>query len=70
VIYFHCGHGQDRTGELAAAYLLQYTAASFQEVWRFNRNLGMDVPANINAMQWLCEWVRVTARPTLNCALS
>jgi len=57
VLYFHCGHGQDRTGELAGAYRLKYTTDSFADVWRENKEMGMDVPENINALLWYCLYL-------------
>lgn len=36
VVYVHCGHGQDRTGEMAGAYLLQYVGISMQQIWSTN----------------------------------
>lgn len=36
VVYVHCGHGQDRTGEMAGSYELQYLTWSFQQIWSYN----------------------------------
>eukprot|EP01111_Echinosteliopsis_oligospora_P011861 TRINITY_DN4007_c0_g1_i1.p1 TRINITY_DN4007_c0_g1~~TRINITY_DN4007_c0_g1_i1.p1 ORF type:complete len:193 (+),score=42.68 TRINITY_DN4007_c0_g1_i1:239-817(+) len=59
VVYFHCGHGQDRTGELAGTYELQYLSTSFYSLWQYNINMGMDVVANKNAMMWFCEYWKI-----------
>ncbi|KAL0483018.1 imidazoleglycerol-phosphate dehydratase [Acrasis kona] len=58
VFYFHCGHGQDRTGELSATYEMQFMNKSYNTVMDFNIKLGMDVPENINAVDWYCEYLQ------------
>jgi len=70
VLYFHCGQGQDRTGEFAASYLMTYKGETFQSVWEYNKKVGMDVPENIHAMQWYCYYLRFGTNFNLDCQLS
>jgi len=57
VLYVHCGHGQDRTGQMAGGYRLAYLNATWAEVVKFNLDLGMDVRANLNALEWHCLYL-------------
>jgi len=68
VTYIHCGHGQDRTGELAGSYMMQYQKWSFEQTWDYNVNMGMDVVENMNAMEWDCEYLFYGLNYTLNCS--
>jgi len=54
VVYVHCGHGQDRTGEMTGAYELQYNLKTFQEIWSYDTGMGMDVVENEHSLQWYC----------------
>jgi protein tyrosine/serine phosphatase len=50
VVYIHCNHGQDRTGELAAAYRIRYLNATVEKEMEDNRGMGADVVMNKNAV--------------------
>ncbi|KAI9026974.1 hypothetical protein DFJ74DRAFT_704398 [Hyaloraphidium curvatum] len=61
VAFFHCNHGQDRTGELAAAYRIRYFNSTAEAELEENMRIGMDVPENINAVWWFGEWKMANA---------
>ncbi|RUS33320.1 hypothetical protein BC938DRAFT_472124 [Jimgerdemannia flammicorona] len=60
VWYFHCGHGQDRTGELSGAYNLRWMNQTYAQVVAYNNALGWDVPQNQHAMEWYSLWLNAT----------
>jgi len=60
VIYVHCGHGQDRTGEMIGSYELQFVnGTTFQGIWATNIAMGMDVVVNENSLRWFCAYMAV-----------
>lgn len=59
VVYFHCNHGQDRTGELAAAYNIRYLNKTVEGELEYNKKMGMDVRENMNSVRWFGEWWKV-----------
>jgi len=71
VIYVHCGHGQDRTGEMIGTYQLEYTSTTFQKIWATNTGMGMDVEVNMNSLQWFCAYWAAVNNKNFNtfCAL-
>jgi len=69
VLYVHCGHGQDRTGEMSASYLMQYKGQSWEQVYTFNTKMGMDQVPNILAMQWYCYYLKYSMAYSLDCTL-
>eukprot|EP00033_Pygsuia_biforma_P000375 GCRY01000449.1.p1 GENE.GCRY01000449.1~~GCRY01000449.1.p1 ORF type:complete len:256 (+),score=25.45 GCRY01000449.1:174-941(+) len=70
VIYGHCEHGMDRTGEMFIAYDLIVKKKSFREAVTFANKVGVRkiMPENFFASQWLCLYLKVSGfNPTLDC---
>lgn len=71
VIYFHCGHGQDRTGEMAGAYELQYLNIPFLTIWTFNTSISpfLSIPLSPFSILYrscsLCSQSLPASPPTL-----
>ena len=65
IILLHCGQGQDRTGQMAAAYQLYmrnhstYLPSDLTYAQVLNEQLarGMDVPENLNALEWFAHQI-------------
>jgi len=68
VIYLHCHAGKDRTGEAAAAYMMQYQGYSYHDAVSIckkiaNRKLRR---VSLNAIRWHAYYLRETERyPTI-----
>jgi len=69
VFYFHCGQGQDRTGEFAGSYQMTFQSSSFEDAYNYNLKIGMDVPENINAFQWYCLYLKYSMNFAMNCTI-
>ena len=65
IILLHCGQGQDRTGQMAAAYQLYmrnhstYIPGDLSYAQVLNEQIarGMDVPENLNALEWFAHQI-------------
>lgn len=59
VIFFHCGCGCDRTGEMFAAYAMRYLNMSLTDAWVENVQVaGRSLVYSMQvASQWYCEYL-------------
>lgn len=70
VFYVHCSGGCDRTGEVIAAYSMQYLGTKWDDINYTNYNCCGGRPfgcRNYNAARWYCLWIYLTTGQDLGC---
>lgn len=64
VIYMHCNAGKDRTGEAAAAYLMQFQNYSYEAAIRLDQDIAQRSlrELSLNAIRWYAFYLRDIAK--------
>eukprot|EP00296_Roombia_truncata_P000753 JP436449.1.p1 GENE.JP436449.1~~JP436449.1.p1 ORF type:complete len:242 (+),score=44.62 JP436449.1:1-726(+) len=72
VVYVHCEQGVDRTGEFVGAYALKYLGFTWDKVNADNHAIASRpvMREYQNALQWYCEYLRITENASLQCRSS
>lgn len=64
VIYMHCNAGKDRTGEAAAAYLMQFHNCSYEAAIQLDQEIAHRSlrDLSVNAIRWYAFYLRDIAK--------
>jgi len=71
VIYIHCEHGTDRTGEIAGSYAMKYLKMGYQSVIDWNEKIGKRhlLPNHKWAIAWYCYYLSLVEKFDLHCGI-
>eukprot|EP01090_Pellita_catalonica_P006773 TRINITY_DN1711_c0_g1_i1.p1 TRINITY_DN1711_c0_g1~~TRINITY_DN1711_c0_g1_i1.p1 ORF type:complete len:241 (+),score=18.66 TRINITY_DN1711_c0_g1_i1:91-813(+) len=70
LIYVHCAAGEDRTGEISAAYYMKWLQWSYTQALDYDNHIEARHIAvwSKNAMQWYCYYLVYVEGRKYNCA--